>query len=60
MMTFRKSMVLLCVALAAQSAVAQESKPKEVFNPHWTLGVQGGVSETRGEVKFSDLLSRAV
>jgi len=60
MMTFRKSMVLLCVALAAQSAVAQESKPKEVFNPHWTLGVQGGVSETRGEVKFSDLLSPAV
>lgn len=60
MMTFRKSMALLCMALATQAAVAQESKPKEVFNPHWTLSVQGGVSETRGEVKFSDLLSPAV
>ena len=59
-MTLRKSMALLCMALAAQSAVAQESKPKETFNPHWTIGIQGGVSETRGEVKFSDLLSPAV
>ena len=40
--------------------MAQQSETKEIFKPHWTLGIQAGVSETRGEVKFSDLLSPAV
>ena len=60
MMTLRSTLALLCAALSAGTALAQENETKETFHPHWTLGIQGGVSETRGEVKFSDLLSPAV
>lgn len=48
------------MALTTGTAMAQQSETKEIFKPHWTLGIQAGVSETRGEVKFSDLLSPAV
>lgn len=60
MMTLRSTLALLCAALSTGTALAQENETKEMFHPHWTLGIQGGVSETRGEVKFSDLLSPAV
>lgn len=59
-MTLRNTFALLFAVLATIMAKAQQSETKEVFNPHWTLSVQGGVSETRGEVKFTDLLSPAV
>lgn len=60
-MTLRNAFTLLCLALASNAAMAQQqATSKETFRPHWTLGIQGGVSHTRGEVKFSDLLSPAV
>ena len=59
-MTLRNTCAWLCMALTTGTAMAQQSETKEIFKPHWTLGIQAGVSETRGEVKFSDLLSPAV
>ncbi len=49
---------LLCMNVS----FAQKSNEIEIttFKPHYFLQVQGGVSNTVGEVKFSDLLSPAV
>lgn len=67
-MTLRQSLLLACAALCTTGLWAQDNltgsshdnEGKETFHPHWTLQLQGGISETRGEVSFKDLLSPAV
>lgn len=54
--------LLLLSAFAVASALqlsAQEQKEEFKFLPHWYIQLQGGVSHTLGEAKFSDLLSPA-
>lgn len=56
----RLIVVTMLLALAGGGiAVAQQSKTDESleFRPHWSLGVQGGVSQTLGESSFGKLLS---
>lgn len=55
----RKSILMSSLLLLGSlTASAQEDKDYEyVFNPHWYVGVQGGVQYTLGEADFSDLLS---
>ena len=55
----RLIVVAMLLALAGGVASAQQSKTDETqeFKPHWSLGVQGGVSQTLGESKFGKLLS---
>ncbi len=57
----RLMMIAASLALMCGAASAQQSKSDETveFRPHWSLGVQGGLSHTRGEVSFGDLLSPA-
>ena len=46
---------------AAGNALAQQSKSDESleFNPHWSIGLQGGGAYTLGETVFGDLISPA-
>ena len=51
---------IVCALIACgQTAWAQESTVKKDFNPHWFIQAQGGVSATRGEADFKDLISPA-
>ncbi len=52
-------MIAASLVMSAGVAFAQQSKSDESleFRPHWTLGVQGGVSHTIGEASFGELLS---
>lgn len=46
---------------AVGNALAQQSKSDESleFNPHWSIGLQGGGAYTLGETAFGDLISPA-
>ncbi len=57
----RLTMIAASLLLLGGVASAQQSKSDETleFRPHWSLGVQGGVAHTRGEVSFGKLLSPA-
>ena len=47
--------------MAEGNALAQQSKSDESleFNPHWSIGLQGGGTYTLGETGFGDLISPA-
>ena len=49
----------MLLVLTGGIAFAQQSKSDETqeFRPHWSLGFQGGVSQTLGESTFGKLLS---
>lgn len=53
---FLIAMLAMGLAVTATAQTANEEGTK-VFNPHWTLGVQGGAQYTLGEAKFKELLS---
>lgn len=57
-MKLRKTSLIAVCSVCALAATAQSTPTKE-FNPHWTLGLQGGAAYTRGEADFSDLISPA-
>ena len=53
------------VTASAQEVLVQETAvvaetATEVFNPHWSLSLQGGAAYTLGENKFDKLISPAV
>ncbi len=52
-------MIAASLMLLGGVASAQQSRSDETleFRPHWSLGVQGGVSHTRGESSFGELMS---
>ena len=58
----RLIVVAMLLVLTGGVAFAQQSKTDETleFKPHWSLGVQGGVSQTLGESSFGKLLSPSV
>ena len=57
-MTIKKFSLIALLAAFQMSASAQEAKEEVVmFKPHWYLQAQAGVSHTRGEICFGDLLS---
>lgn len=59
-MKFKSVFAVVLLAACSVSAMAQEqSEEKVVFNPHSYLQLQGGISHTLGEAKFTDLLSPA-
>lgn len=53
--------VAMLFALTTTTVVAQQSKSDESveFNPHWSMGLQGGAAYTLGETSFGDLISPA-
>ena len=53
--------VAMLLALTTSSVVAQQSKSDASveFNPHWSMGLQGGAAYTLGETAFGDLISPA-
>lgn len=55
---------LLVLSMMAFGMVSAQNQPTEqveyTFQPHWFVQLQGGVQETLGEAKFSDLLSPTV
>ena len=53
--------VAMLLALTTSSVVAQQSKSDSSveFNPHWSMGLQGGAAYTLGETAFGDLISPA-
>lgn len=55
------TIILAALLMVGGAASAQQSKSDESleFRPHWSFGVQGGVSYTIGEAKFMELLSPA-
>lgn len=55
---FKKCIALVALSVMTVSAFAQEDSV--VFNPHFSLQLQGGAGYTIGEADFSDLLSPAV
>ena len=54
-------MIAVSLLFMCGVAMAQESKSDASleFRPHWSIGIQGGVSHTRGEAGFGELLSPA-
>lgn len=59
-MKYRKILFAAFLASIMSSASAQNTTDNEmVFNPHWQIQVQGGVSHTIGEAKFGDLIAPA-
>lgn len=60
-MKIRLLMIAASLLMGSVVASAQQSKTDESleFRPNWSLGVQGGVAHTRGEVSFTELLSPA-
>ena len=52
---------MLLAFTATATVVAQQSKSDESveFNPHWSMGLQGGAAYTLGETAFGDLISPA-
>ena len=53
-------LVLVLVLIGTAPAQAQQTRDSVVFNPHWFVQPQAGVSYHVGEGKFGDLLSPAV
>ncbi len=53
--------VAMLLALTTGTVFAQQSKSDESveFNPHWSIGLQGGAAYTLGETSFGDLISPA-
>lgn len=65
-MKLRNSLTAVALGLSTIAAVAQTTETRQikeegktVFNPHWYMQVQGGVSHTVGEAPFGDLISPA-
>lgn len=65
-MKLRNSLTAVALGLSTIAAVAQTTETRQikeegktVFNPHWYMQVQGGVSHTIGEAPFGDLISPA-
>ena len=58
-MKITRFVVVTALLLAGSVASAQQSKSDETleFRPHWSIGVQAGVSQTLGEAAFGKLLS---
>ena len=58
-MKITRFVVAAALLLAGGVASAQQSKSDETleFRPHWSIGVQAGVSQTLGEAAFGKLLS---
>ena len=56
-MNIKKILYTALFAAGCLTASAQRTETVDAFNPHWTVGVQGGAQYNLGEVKFSKLLS---
>lgn len=57
-MTFKKfSLIALLAALQVPAWAQETNKEVVTFKPHWYLQAQAGVSHTRGEISFGDLLA---
>ena len=53
----RKLITVLCLALMANIAFAQETKKGDEFIGHWFIQAQGGAAYTSGETDFGKLIS---
>lgn len=56
-MNFKKILTIALVSAAGLTAAAQEGNSETVFNHHWFVQAQGGISADIGEINSGKLLS---
>lgn len=56
-MNFKKILAIALVSAAGLTAAAQEGNSETVFNHHWFVQAQGGISTDIGEISMGSLIS---